>query len=49
MELSQFKENVLNGILPTQLVVLICAENFFIADQYINTLCAKTGKNVRRR
>jgi DNA polymerase III delta subunit len=47
MELSKFKEDVLNGILPTQLVVLLCAENFFIADQYINTLCAKTGKEKR--
>ena len=47
MELSKFKENVLNGILPTQLVVLLCAENFFIADQYINTLCAKTGKEKK--
>lgn len=47
MELSKFKENVLNGILPTQLVVLLCAENFFIADQYINTLCEKTGKEKR--
>lgn len=47
MELSKFKENVLNGILPTQLVVLLCAENFFIADQYINTLCTKTGKEKR--
>jgi hypothetical protein len=47
MELSKFKENVLNGQLPTQLVVLLCAENFFIADQYINTLCAKTGKEKK--
>jgi DNA polymerase III delta subunit len=29
------------------LVVLLCAENFFIADQYINTLCAKTGKEKK--
>ena len=47
MELSQFKENVLNGQLPSQLVVLLCAENFFIADQYINTLCSKTGKEKK--
>ncbi len=47
MELNQFKENVLNGQLPSQLVVLLCAENFFIADQYINTLCAKTGKEKK--
>ncbi len=47
MELSQFKANVLNGQTPTQLVVLLCAENFFIADQYINTLCAKTGKEKK--
>jgi hypothetical protein len=47
MELSKFKENVLNGQLPTQLIVLLCAENFFIADQYINTLCAKTGKEKK--
>lgn len=44
MDLQTFKTNVLNGQPPTQLVVLLCAENFFIADQYINTLCAKTGK-----
>jgi hypothetical protein len=47
MELSKFKENVLNGTLPTQLVVLLCTENFFIADQYINTLCTKTGKEKK--
>ena len=47
MELSKFKENVLNGTPPTQLVVLLCAENFFIADQYINTLCTKTGKEKK--
>lgn len=47
MELSKFKENVLNGTTPTQLVVLLCAENFFIADQYINTLCTKTGKEKK--
>lgn len=47
MELSKFKEDVLSGTLPTQLVVLVCAENFFIADQYINTLCEKTGKEKR--
>lgn len=47
MDLQTFKTNVLNGQPPTQLVVLLCAENFFIADQYINTLCAKTGKEKR--
>lgn len=47
MDLQTFKINVLNGQPPTQLVVLLCAENFFIADQYINTLCAKTGKEKR--
>lgn len=47
MDLQTFKTNVINGQPPTQLVVLLCAENFFIADQYINTLCAKTGKEKR--
>lgn len=47
MDLQTFKANVLAGQLPTQLVVLLCAENFFIADQYINTLCAKTGKDKK--
>ena len=47
MELSKFKENILNGQLPSQLVVLVCPENFFIADQYINTLCDKTGKEKK--
>jgi hypothetical protein len=47
MELYKFKEHILNGFLPTQLVVLVCPENFFIADQYINTFCAKTGKEKR--
>lgn len=47
MDLQTFKTSVLNGQPPTQLVVLLCAENFFIADQYINTLCAKTGKEKR--
>jgi DNA polymerase III delta subunit len=47
MDLQTFKTNVLNGQPPTQLVVLLCAENFFIADQYINTLCVKTGKEKR--
>lgn len=47
MDLQTFKTNVLNGQPPTQLVVLLCAENFFIADQYINTLCEKTGKEKR--
>ena len=44
MDLPTFKANILKGQAPTQLVVLLCAENFFIADQYINTLCKKTGK-----
>ena len=44
MDLPTFKANILKGQAPTQLVVLLCAENFFIADQYINTLCTKTGK-----
>ena len=44
MDLPTFKANILKGQAPTQLVVLLCAENFFIADQYINTLCMKTGK-----
>lgn len=47
MELYKFKEHILNGFLPTQLVVLVCPENFFIADQYINTFCAKSGKEKR--
>jgi hypothetical protein len=47
MDLQTFKANILNGQAPTQLVVLLCAENFFIADQYINTLCAKTGKEKK--
>lgn len=47
MELSKFKENILNGQLPSQLVILVCPENFFIADQYINTLCDKTGKEKK--
>ena len=47
MDLQTFKTNVLNGQAPTQLVVLLCAENFFIADQYINTLCTKTGKEKK--
>jgi hypothetical protein len=47
MDLQTFKANILDGQAPTQLVVLLCAENFFIADQYINTLCAKTGKEKK--
>ena len=47
MELSKLKEHIQNGFLPTQLVVLVCPENFFIADQYINTFCAKSGKEKR--
>ena len=47
MELCKFKENILDGKLPTQLVVLVCPENFFIADQYINVLCNKTGKEKK--
>ncbi len=47
MDLQTFKANVLDGKLPEKLVVLNCAENFFIADQYINTLCAKTGKEKK--
>ena len=47
MELRKFKENVLDGKLPTQLVILVCPENFFIADQYINTLCNKSGKEKK--
>ena len=47
MDLQTFKADVLSGQAPTQLVVLLCAENFFIADQYINTLCAKTGKEKK--
>jgi hypothetical protein len=47
MELSTFKANILDGKLPSQLVILVCSENFFIADQYINTLCVKTNKEKR--
>ncbi len=47
MDLQTFKADVLNGQAPTQLVVLLCAENFFIADQYINTLCQKTGREKK--
>lgn len=47
MELSKLKENILNGQLPSQLLIFVCPENYFIADQYIETICNKSGKEKR--
>jgi DNA polymerase III delta subunit len=47
MELYKLKENLLEGKLPTQLLIFVCSENFFIADQYVETILSKSGKEKR--
>lgn len=47
MELHKLKANLLEGKLPNKFLIFVCSENFFIADQYINMICDKSGKEKR--
>ena len=44
MKIEELKQAVVSGTLPTDFLVLVCDSNYFLADQYIDTLCQKTNR-----
>ena len=47
MNLQTLKNNLLDNRLPDQFIIFVCPENFFIADQYVEMICNKSGKEKR--
>lgn len=47
MKLQTLKTNLLENRLPDSFMIFVCPENFFIADQYIEMICNKSGKEKR--
>ena len=43
MTIAELKEQVLSGKITDSLLIFVCSENYYLADQYINTIAAKTG------
>lgn len=39
MNIKKLKENILNNALSDDFLVMICEDNFFVADQYITKIC----------
>lgn len=39
MDIKKLKENILNNSLSDDFLVMICEDNFFVANQYINKIC----------
>lgn len=48
MKIEELKQAVTSGTLPSDFLVLVCDGNYFLADQYIDTLCQKTNKEKNR-
>lgn len=43
MDIRKLKENILNKSLSDDFLVLVCEDNFFIADQYVSKICQNKG------
>lgn len=43
MTLSELKQQILANKITDDLIIFVCAENYFIADQYTNAISNKTG------
>lgn len=41
MEITTFKQQVLDGTVSDDFLVIECPENFFLADQYVDMICTK--------
>lgn len=39
MDVKKLKENILNNSLSDDFLILLCEENFFVADQYVSKIC----------
>lgn len=39
MDIKKLKENILNNSLTDDFLVLVCEENFFVANQYVSKIC----------
>lgn len=39
MDVKKLKENILNNSLSDDFLILLCEENFFVADQYVSRIC----------
>lgn len=48
MKIEELKQAVNTGTLPSTFLILVCDGNYFLADQYIETLCQKTNKEKNK-
>ena len=39
MNIKEFKNSVISGTLSDDFIILLCSDNKFLANQYVNTLC----------
>ena len=39
MDVKKLKESILNNSLSDDFLILLCEENFFVADQYVSKIC----------
>jgi len=46
MTFKELKDNLLKGFVPTDLLIFVCKDNHFLADQYLNEICIKAGKEA---
>lgn len=47
MELHKIKEKILNNTFYENFIIFVCPENFFIANQYVEAIIRKSGKEKR--
>lgn len=47
MTLAELKNQILTDNITDDLIILVCAENFYLADQYVEAISVKTGLEKR--